>query len=69
MSEINGVRVNILPSETICRIVREALYYRGEIAKCKLEEEKIALILEKIETDMNNAFILGFDMGKTQREI
>jgi len=63
MDEIRGVRVNILPSKSVCRAVREAMYNRLNIEGKNLEEEKIALIIDKIEMDVNRAFALGYSIG------
>ena len=63
VNEIQGVRINVLPSNSVCRTVREAIYNRLEIEGAHLEEEKIALIIEKIEMDVNKAFCLGYFIG------
>jgi hypothetical protein len=63
VNEIQGVRINVLPGNSVCCVVREAIYNRLQIEGKNLEEEKIALIMDKIEMDMNRAFALGYNIG------
>lgn len=63
VEKIQGVHINVLPGNSVCRAVREAIYNRLQIESNNLEEEKIALIMDKIEMDMNRAFALGYHIG------